>query len=103
MDRSRAFRISRFLLVEARESPRQTYHEPHIPHIVFCTLYALNKSFTKKVIVGLKYEEIVDKFDDECYKPVVRLVSIFNALCFHVTIGKILKLVSKMLINIFVD
>ena len=42
---------------------------------VFCTLYALNKSFTKKVIVGLEYDEIVDKFDDECYKPVVRLVS----------------------------
>ena len=51
--------------------PRIVQHAPQ----VFCTLYPLNKSFTKKVIVGLEYDETADKLDDECYKPVVRLLS----------------------------
>ena len=38
-------------------------------------LYPLNKSFTKKVIIGLEYDETAEKLDDECYKPVVRLLS----------------------------
>ena len=51
--------------------PRTT----HPSHQVFCTLYALNKSFTKKVIIGLEYDEIIDAIDDECYKPVIQLVA----------------------------
>ena len=51
--------------------PRTVQHAPQ----VFCTLYPLNKSFTKKVIIGLEYDETADKLDDECYKPVVRLLS----------------------------
>ena len=35
----------------------------------------MNKSFTKKIIVGLEYDEPVGRFGDEYYKPVVRLLS----------------------------
>ena len=38
-------------------------------------MYTLNKSFTKKIIVGLEYDESAGRFDDEYYKPVVRLLS----------------------------
>ena len=51
--------------------PRTVQHAPQ----VFCTLYPSNKSFTKKIIVGLGYDETADKLEDECYKPVVRLLS----------------------------
>ena len=51
--------------------PRTIQHAPQ----VFCTLYRLNKSFTKKVIVGLEYDETADKLDNEGYKPVGRLLS----------------------------
>ena len=37
-------------------------------------LYALKKSFTKKIIVVLEYE-FVGKVRDQYYKPVVRLLS----------------------------
>ena len=47
--------------------PRAVQYTPQ----VFCTLYA----FTEKIIVGLKYDESVGRFGDECYKPVVRLLS----------------------------
>ena len=51
--------------------PRAVQHTPQ----VFCTLYALNKSFTKKIIVGLEYDESIGRFGDEYYKFVVRLLS----------------------------
>ena len=56
---------------------------------VFCTLYAQNKTFIKKVIVGLEYDEIVDKFDDECYKPLVRVLVSNDFEGVHATIENI--------------
>ena len=51
--------------------PRTIQHTPQ----VFCTLYAVNKSFTKNIIVGLEYDEFVGRFGDAYYKPVVQLLS----------------------------
>ena len=51
--------------------PRVVQHTPQ----VFCILYALNKSLTKKIIVDLEYDESDGRFSYECYKPVVRLLS----------------------------
>lgn len=51
----------------------------HHPHQLFCAFYPLNKSYSKKIVVGLEY----DFLNDEYFKPVVRLLnSDFTGIAF---------------------
>ena len=57
--------------MENKKSFEQSKAKDEVPHPLFPTIYGLNKSWSKKILVGLEY----DKFGDEYYKPSVRLLN----------------------------